>query len=539
MQSLLADIIVNRMIAAFCWMLIHSLWQGMILAMITVIILMLTKRLTAAARYNLVLVLSTVFMLAPVSTFIWELNNYTAGTATATLTTTLGLQISQLFFGNPHLKQIPDTAIAFFSAHEQFIVIAWFAIFAVKITKMFVALFYNRQIKERQISQPAPHWKNRISRLSKTLHIKKAVVLLESGYMKMPVVIGHIKPVILMPFGLLTSLPAEQVEAILLHELAHIRRNDYLVNIFQYIVETIFFFNPAIVWISACLREERENCCDDIALSQTQNKQGLVEALVSFKQYELYGRSYATAFPGKKDHLLRRVTRIMAGTDSVTALPGKLFYLIAFIVLLAGAGTIMLTQKKEAAEIKAAVYDSAGKITDHNLVVTVPTAPAVQKEVHAKVTAILKKINATKKIVPVKKIALQETIVTEDQTVLYNEKLIAIARAKAMKDQANALLDQKKAFYDQQHAMLDQQQAMNDQAKAKLDQEQAMKNQALATLDQAQATKDQMQAKLNQEEAMKKQAISKSDAVQAKINQQQALQYKKDAERMKLQTQSF
>jgi len=85
-------------------------------------------------------------------------------------------------------------------------------------------------------------------------------------------VIGLVKPAILVPLGLLSNLPPGQVEAVLLHELAHIRRKDYLVNLLQSFAEAIFFFNPAVLWISSLIREERENCCYDIAIGGIKNK---------------------------------------------------------------------------------------------------------------------------------------------------------------------------------------------------------------------------------------------------------------------------
>src|SRR4030095_11498069 len=95
---------------------------------------------------------------------------------------------------------------------------------------------------------------------------------LQSSLTKVPVVIGHLKPVILFPIGILNSLPQNEVEAILLHELAHIARNDFLINLLQQFTEIIFFFNPAVIWVSSCIKSERENCCDDIAISVTQDK---------------------------------------------------------------------------------------------------------------------------------------------------------------------------------------------------------------------------------------------------------------------------
>jgi hypothetical protein len=111
--------------------------------------------------------------------------------------------------------------------------------------------------------------------------------------------------------GLLARLSAEQVEAILLHELAHIRRNDYLVNLFQCLVETLFFFNPAILWLSALIREEREYCCDDLAIEQTGSRKQYVETLISFKENVLNCPAYRPAvFPGFSSSLPARVRRI-------------------------------------------------------------------------------------------------------------------------------------------------------------------------------------------------------------------------------------
>ena len=83
----------------------------------------------------------------------------------------------------------------------------------------------------------------------------------------MPTVIGWLKPVVLLPASALAGLTPRQLEAILAHELAHIRRHDYLVNLLQTLVETLLFYHPAVWWLSRRIRVERENCCDDLAVS--------------------------------------------------------------------------------------------------------------------------------------------------------------------------------------------------------------------------------------------------------------------------------
>ena len=104
-------------------------------------------------------------------------------------------------------------------------------------------------------------------RLARRLHLTRRISLLESRLVDVPTVVGWIKPVVLLPVSALAGLSAEQLEAILAHELAHIRRHDYLVNLLQTLVETLLFYHPAVWWLSGRIRAERENCCDDLAVS--------------------------------------------------------------------------------------------------------------------------------------------------------------------------------------------------------------------------------------------------------------------------------
>src|SRR5476651_2673010 len=138
---------------------------------------------------------------------------------------------------------------------------------------------------------------------------------MESGIAKVPMVIGHLKPVILIPIGLINSLSSDEVEAILIHELAHIQRRDYLVNILQSFMEIVFFFNPAVLWISKLIKAERENCCDDIAVTQTSSKVNYISALVSCQEYQLNVPAYSMALAGNKNSLVDRVKRIISSRN--------------------------------------------------------------------------------------------------------------------------------------------------------------------------------------------------------------------------------
>jgi len=110
-------------------------------------------------------------------------------------------------------------------------------------------------------------------------------------------------------------LPEEQIEAILLHELAHIRRKDYGINLVQAFAETIFFFNPGVLWLSSLIKEERENCCDDIAIAATEDKINFVQALVTFDEFNRNNCTLAVGFGSTKNHLLQRAKRIIHNSD--------------------------------------------------------------------------------------------------------------------------------------------------------------------------------------------------------------------------------
>ncbi len=108
-------------------------------------------------------------------------------------------------------------------------------------------------------------WIGRFTRLKTQLGILYPVRLVFSTTAKVPMVIGWLKPVVLIPAGLVTGLTSAQLEAILAHELTHIRRHDYLINLVQNVLETVFFYHPAVAWVSSRIRIEREHCCDDAA----------------------------------------------------------------------------------------------------------------------------------------------------------------------------------------------------------------------------------------------------------------------------------
>src|SRR5204862_7511696 len=109
---------------------------------------------------------------------------------------------------------------------------------------------------------PDNDWSNIVQQLARQLHIDRVIPLAQSAHINAPLVIGYIKPVIMIPVGMFSGLSPEQIETIFIHELAHIKRHDYFINVLQSIIEALFFFNPFIWIVSNIIRREREYCCD-------------------------------------------------------------------------------------------------------------------------------------------------------------------------------------------------------------------------------------------------------------------------------------
>lgn len=141
-----------------------------------------------------------------------------------------------------------------------------------------------RRLRKAGARRAPQAWQERLSRLAARLRVSKPVALLESWLVEGPVVIGFLRPVILVPASALTGLAPEQLEALLVHELAHIRRYDYLVNLVQSLVEGLLFYHPAVWWVSGMVRAEREKCCDDAAVVLCGDAPGYAAALAALEQ---------------------------------------------------------------------------------------------------------------------------------------------------------------------------------------------------------------------------------------------------------------
>ncbi len=409
----------NPLVQALCRTLVHSLWQGLIAALVAGIIVLATKNARPNLRYFLLTSLFFGLVLTCLGTFVWEayvgvvpapsagttfqhveLTQYKnelpiAGSSHTTWSITqqgdmaplsgdLATQTPNHVHSSSHrsasrlglFAQVSKFMVnhiqRWCNTHATLIVLVWTLILLLKLFQTFLHLAYIRRIRSHQNQDAPPEWTAKLRQLAQGIGLHRTISLKESALVQVPMVIGYIKPIILIPLGILSGLPADQLEAVLLHELAHIRRRDYLINVLQTLAESLLFFNPAIWWISSLIRIERENCCDDVAIS-IRNKSHLIQALVAFQEYALESPTYAVAFPGRKRHLLDRVRRILYNSNKTlnamekTMLALGLIALCTFTLAFSPVNPNRSQLEKELAHLK--------KATRHLLVLHRDTVP--------------------------------------------------------------------------------------------------------------------------------------------------------------------
>jgi beta-lactamase regulating signal transducer with metallopeptidase domain/HEAT repeat protein len=187
-----------------------------------------------------------------------------------------------------------------------------------------------RALRTRGIDAMPDACQPMVTRLLASMRIARPVAFFVSSRVTAPIVFGHIKPVVLVPAAVLAGLSASQLEAILAHELAHVRRHDYLVNLLQTVIETIFFYHPAVWWVSRQVRQAREECCDDIAVDACGDRKDYVEALLGLAQMRDAAATVALAATGGS--LLARARRLLIDTEHEGTSPRLTASVIAIAV---------------------------------------------------------------------------------------------------------------------------------------------------------------------------------------------------------------
>jgi soluble lytic murein transglycosylase-like protein len=335
------------------WALLHFVWQGGAIAALLWLALAFVPRGRASLRYGAACLALALMALSPPVT-VWYL-----------------------------LAQSPF-AVAFVPPGEleagqgSYLALWLLAAWGLGSSLMTLRLLLGLGKLRRMVASAtvaSAHWQRRLTRLARRVRTSQRVQLLISPHVDAPVVLGWLRPVILMPLAALSSLPAAYIEALLAHELGHVRRLDYLVNVLQSAVQALLFYHPAVHWVSRCMRAEREHCCDDIAIQATGEALGYARALAEMET--LRARLPEPALAANGGTLMLRIERILKRPASSQAEPRV--WLTASLMLtsalsLALAGAWACSSSPGADEVQASAEQATADLSAPTL--SVPWLPA-------------------------------------------------------------------------------------------------------------------------------------------------------------------
>ncbi|MEP6646375.1 MAG: M56 family metallopeptidase, partial [Saprospiraceae bacterium] len=286
---------------ALGWTFVHSLWQIAAIGLLLYIILRLIPGRSAHVRYTISTMAIWMIVMMALSTFIIMLPG------TKPIQEFSGQVILVKTSGNISMT---DRISIWLESRMPLMLSIWFGGVLILMLRLTVSIAWVQHM--RSVASPLLSVQQTVNDLIHRLKLRIKPIASESGYVGSPVTIGHIKPMILFPIGIINQLSPSEVEAVLTHELAHIVRRDYLSNLIQSFIETLFYYHPVTWWISNKVRTERENRADDLAVSWCGDHLGYVKALLTVQEMQLgLAPSLAIGFASDKGAMLARIQRIL------------------------------------------------------------------------------------------------------------------------------------------------------------------------------------------------------------------------------------
>jgi beta-lactamase regulating signal transducer with metallopeptidase domain len=333
---------------ALGWTLMHSLWQCLGAVALAAVLMTFSRR--PSIRYRIAVAALAVMLAAPVVTFFMlaepaaPVQLLLSGSPGILPSANPGASVSQIAKARPPAEQlvavpakrVSDVVTGIFANFPRtsssvlpWLVTAWLfgvALFSLRFAIGFLLL---ERKWRRQSTAPAPHILALCQDLQRRLNLDRAIRYLECSWLQAPAVIGWVRPIVLLPVSALTGLSQEQLRAVIAHELAHIRRLDCFVNLFQILAEALLFYHPAIWWLNRRIRAERELCCDEIAVLVAGNRLEYARALTLMAQWK---QAPVLAMAANRGPLSERIFHILGRKGAgqrMMGLTGSVLFLAA------------------------------------------------------------------------------------------------------------------------------------------------------------------------------------------------------------------
>jgi len=326
------------------WTLLHFLWQGAALGLLAWLLLTLLRGASAKVRYGSACAFLLLMVVVPAATFL------ILQRPAAVLAEPLHLTMEAATAG----PATPDAPLALRAKTALDPAVPWllgtWALGVLLLSTRFLGSWVRVQRLRRHSASPVPaEWHLVMSRLCRDLKLSRTVRLLQSAAVEVPTALGWLRPIILLPACALTGLAPLQLEAVLAHELAHIRRGDFLVNLLQSLVEVLLFYHPAVWWLSGRIRAERELCCDDVAAALCGDPLILARALTDLEALRdpLPSSSTHLALAANGGSLMHRIRHLLHPALPITSGARATALALLAASLLGAAGVAFQDKEKE------------------------------------------------------------------------------------------------------------------------------------------------------------------------------------------------
>src|SRR5947207_3471961 len=331
---------------ALGWTLLHSVWQCALAAGALASLLAIVPVRAARTRYALAVTTLILMLAGPVATAV---RLRAAGPlAGAVIAPAPGASLDATPLPPPSAgaepaipaagRTGPSLAMRLRAGLEPalpWIVVGWLAGVVILSIRLASGWLVTRRLSSVGTQPVPPACREALARLVVRLRVTRPVRVLESAVVQVPAVIGWLRPVVLLPASALTGLTPLPLDAWLAHELAHVRRYDYLVNLLQSAIETLLFYHPAVWWVSRRVRDEREHCCDDLAVAVCGDAHFYATALVGMERLRGTPPAFALAATGPAGALMGRIRRLVAPVQ-VEIFPRWMAGVIAVTIALGG-----------------------------------------------------------------------------------------------------------------------------------------------------------------------------------------------------------
>lgn len=298
------------------WTLVHFLWEGAAIAGAAAVGLALLRAATPQVRYVVATAALALMLLSPLATATWQSSAPTHSDteslfAPAAVGPVDASAPPRLVRGSSAVQAMRTATSRGVNRMFPTIVSLWGAGVVVLLLRLLGGWWRVRRLQRIGLATPPSSWQGVADRMADSLRLVRRVHVIESSAVTTPAIVGWWRPVLLLPLTGLTGLTPRQAEMILAHELVHVRRHDYLVNILQRVTETVLFYHPAVWWVSHRMRIEREQCCDAVVVRVCGNAEDYATALLRLEEERaMDGPVLAVAANGGA--LLDRIRRILS-----------------------------------------------------------------------------------------------------------------------------------------------------------------------------------------------------------------------------------